>query len=58
LVTAIGGNGSNIRAFMEGLATDNNLRLAILQMPLRGVDVRLAILVAGLLIQLPGLTVA
>jgi len=33
LVTAIGGNGSNIRAFMEGLATDNNLRLAILQMP-------------------------
>jgi hypothetical protein len=33
LVTAIGGNGSNIRAFMEGLATDNNLRLDILQMP-------------------------
>ena len=33
LVTAIGGDGNNIRAFMEGLATDNNLRLAILQMP-------------------------
>lgn len=33
LVTAIGGNPANIRAFMEGLATDNNLRLAILQMP-------------------------
>jgi len=32
LVTAIGGTASNIRAFMEGLATDNNLRLAILQM--------------------------
>jgi hypothetical protein len=33
LVTAIGGDTSNIRAFMEGLAVDNNLRLAILQMP-------------------------
>jgi hypothetical protein len=33
LVTAVGGDGNNIRAFMEGLATDNNLRLAILQMP-------------------------
>jgi hypothetical protein len=31
LVTALG-DGDNIRAFMEGLATDNNLRLAILQM--------------------------
>ena len=33
LAAALGGNGDNIRAFMEGLATDNNLRLAILQMP-------------------------
>jgi len=33
LVDALGGDGDNIRAFMEGLATDNNLRLAILQMP-------------------------
>jgi hypothetical protein len=33
LVTAIGGNTSNIRAFMEGLAIDSNLRLAVLQMP-------------------------
>lgn len=33
LVTAIGGDASDIRAFMEGLATDNNLRLAIVQMP-------------------------
>jgi len=33
LVTAIGGDADNIRAFMEGLADDNNLRLAILQMP-------------------------
>ena len=33
LVAAIGGDPDNIRAFMEGLATDNNLRLAILQMP-------------------------
>src|SRR5271165_4629073 len=33
LVTAIGGNPANIRAFMEGLATDNNLRLAIIQQP-------------------------
>lgn len=34
LVTALGGEPANIRAFMEGVATDNNLRLAILQMPL------------------------
>ena len=33
LVTAIGGDGNNIRPFMEGLADHNNLRLAILQMP-------------------------
>lgn len=33
LVAAIGGDASDIRAFMEGLATDNNLRLAIVQMP-------------------------
>ena len=30
LVTAIGGDGNNIRPFMEGLADHNNLRLAIL----------------------------
>jgi hypothetical protein len=33
LVAALGGDGDNIRAFLEGLASDNNLRLAILQMP-------------------------
>jgi hypothetical protein len=34
LVAALGGGDpANIRAFMEGLATDNNVRLAILQMP-------------------------
>ena len=33
LVAGIGGDGNNIRPFMEGLADHNNLRLAILQMP-------------------------
>ena len=32
LVAGIGGDPAGIRAFLEGLATDNNLRLAILQM--------------------------
>ena len=33
LVTALGGDSNTIRAFMEGLAEHNNLRLAILKMP-------------------------
>ena len=33
VVDALGGDGNNIRAFMEGLASDNNVRVAILQMP-------------------------
>jgi len=33
VVAAIGGNADNIRASLEGLTADNNLRLAILQLP-------------------------